>query len=194
MSTNGHSHDRPIRPDGEHEADEDDEEFQADTPKEYRARQRFDELQQVKADIREQVRHADLMWARDEIPEFEQLTMVRRAVEDYIQELRPVILAAAPDVRQYYWNEINLGEMRLPDGSTKTFYGLSSVRNVKGCVRVTWQEVDDRSFGTTEPETRSAELQIPRHIVENAWDACNEFRLQVGLGIPRDEPDPHGVT
>lgn len=190
MSTNGHD----ARADIGVDQPDDDEDFKADTPKEYRARQRFDELQQVKADIREQVRHADLMWARNEIPEFEQLTMVRRAVEDYIQELRPVILATREDVREYYWTEIPLGEMQLPDGSTRAFRGLGSVRSVDGCVSVTWQEVDESSFGTSDTVTRSAELQIPRHIVENAWDACNEFRLQVGLGVPKDDPDPMGYT
>lgn len=138
--------------------------------------------------------------------------LVRRAVENYILEVEPLLTDPEIETVVDYWNgeDVQLGQMALhppsdfnallkddrvflPKGSSRpepvgvTFYGVKSILEAGRPVTATFEMTYQQKHHGIQTVSRTVGKEIPLQILENAYRTVNRFLREVDIDASLDD-------
>lgn len=146
--------------------------------------------------------NARLLAADVRVPDGQKNTILRQAVEDYISEVRYLMLHEAKDIGQQYWEDYPLGtiqfacpqqlredlaqysivEQKPPATKRHELVGLQSLVEAPSVLSTEFTaKVPPVGGGDDGRLTEVATKQVPRQILLAARDAVNEFLGHLGV-------------
>lgn len=149
---------------------------------------RFDEIHQARERVTETGRVLSQARRTSRINEKNAALMYRDAVKNYILELQN-LMRNADDLEKNYWETVEIGAFKLPDGSVKTLHGLQSVLDEPDTWAVTYEESVQKPRQGDTTSTTTEEVYVPYRVIEKAWQRCEEFCDDFGLELEAADVD-----
>lgn len=186
-------------------------------PEQYSRKQRIKQIHEARERVPQTRGRATRLNLEHQIRDEDVLTAIRRAVEDYIMEVRPLL--SEHENGSYYWEDCELGTIQLAplasppadavpvrelDGTRLEMAqdalarrppnavpvtGLSSITNLPNPIRrYTAAKVDPRQ-GAPYTVYREQRARVPEHVLMEAYAAVNDFIRDADLDLQFKQSD-----